>query len=166
MWHHYKWTQIWMLCTYVFFFTYKTVRSNSLCVLLQVLPFLALGVGVDDVFLLAHAFSETGQNKRIPFEVRQTSTFTPALMFISSAEECVKACLCLWCSITHIMCHTLSPFIYALIRVKNVDFVKGDKYCDLAGFQLLWLQFIFLFFCIKLHACCFIFFLNVKNKRH
>lgn len=35
----------------------------------QVLPFLALGVGVDDVFLLAHAFSETGQNKRIPFEV-------------------------------------------------------------------------------------------------
>lgn len=37
---------------------------------MQVLPFLALGVGVDDVFLLAHAFSETGQNKRIPFEVR------------------------------------------------------------------------------------------------
>ncbi|XP_042307940.1 protein patched homolog 1 isoform X2 [Sceloporus undulatus] len=36
----------------------------------QVLPFLALGVGVDDVFLLAHAFSETGQNKRIPFEDR------------------------------------------------------------------------------------------------
>lgn len=33
------------------------------------MPFLALGVGVDDVFLLAHAFSETGQNKRIPFEV-------------------------------------------------------------------------------------------------
>uniref|UniRef100_UPI00398F6AC7 protein patched homolog 1 n=1 Tax=Pristiophorus japonicus TaxID=55135 RepID=UPI00398F6AC7 len=36
----------------------------------QVLPFLALGVGVDDVFLLAHAFSETGHNKRIPFEDR------------------------------------------------------------------------------------------------
>ncbi|KAK4807185.1 hypothetical protein QYF61_024305 [Mycteria americana] len=36
----------------------------------QVLPFLALGVGVDDVFLLVHAFSETGQNKRIPFEDR------------------------------------------------------------------------------------------------
>ncbi|XP_034026422.1 protein patched homolog 1 [Thalassophryne amazonica] len=36
----------------------------------QVLPFLALGVGVDDIFLLAHAFSETGQNKRIPFEDR------------------------------------------------------------------------------------------------
>ncbi|KAM4708355.1 protein patched homolog 1 [Discoglossus pictus] len=36
----------------------------------QVLPFLALGVGVDDVFLLAHAFSETGQNKKIPFEDR------------------------------------------------------------------------------------------------
>uniref|UniRef100_A0AAY4A849 SSD domain-containing protein n=1 Tax=Denticeps clupeoides TaxID=299321 RepID=A0AAY4A849_9TELE len=38
--------------------------------LLMVLPFLALGVGVDDVFLLAHTFSETGQNKRIPFEDR------------------------------------------------------------------------------------------------
>ena len=36
------------------------------------MPFLALGVGVDDVFLLAHAFSETGQNKRIPFEVIET----------------------------------------------------------------------------------------------
>ncbi|XP_038624067.1 protein patched homolog 1 isoform X3 [Tachyglossus aculeatus] len=36
----------------------------------QVLPFLALGVGVDDVFLLAHAFSETGQNGRIAFEER------------------------------------------------------------------------------------------------
>uniref|UniRef100_H3DQ68 SSD domain-containing protein n=1 Tax=Tetraodon nigroviridis TaxID=99883 RepID=H3DQ68_TETNG len=36
----------------------------------QVLPFLALGVGVDDVFLLAHAFSETGQNKRIAFRAQ------------------------------------------------------------------------------------------------
>uniref|UniRef100_A0A4W5M6M1 Patched 1 n=1 Tax=Hucho hucho TaxID=62062 RepID=A0A4W5M6M1_9TELE len=41
-----------------------------------VLPFLALGVGVDDVFLLAHAFSETGQNKRIPFEVRHNNSNT------------------------------------------------------------------------------------------
>lgn len=38
---------------------------------------MALGVGVDDVFLLAHAFSETGQNKRIPFEVRPTSHARP-----------------------------------------------------------------------------------------
>lgn len=47
---------------------FMCLMHHPLCSL-QVLPFLALGVGVDDVFLLAHAFSETGQNKRIPFEV-------------------------------------------------------------------------------------------------
>uniref|UniRef100_A0A803VIZ9 Patched 2 n=1 Tax=Ficedula albicollis TaxID=59894 RepID=A0A803VIZ9_FICAL len=36
--------------------------------LLMVLPFLALGIGVDDMFLLAHAFTETSQH--IPFKER------------------------------------------------------------------------------------------------
>ncbi|KAL8203376.1 UNVERIFIED_CONTAM: Protein patched 1 [Gekko kuhli] len=52
----------------------------------QVLPFLALGVGVDDVFLLAHAFSETGQNKKIPFE-QHSSTHLAVSSFFGLASE-------------------------------------------------------------------------------
>uniref|UniRef100_A0A672GCU2 SSD domain-containing protein n=1 Tax=Salarias fasciatus TaxID=181472 RepID=A0A672GCU2_SALFA len=59
----------------------------------QVLPFLALGVGVDDVFLLAHAFSETGQNKRIPFECLKRTGASVALTSISNVTAFFMAAL-------------------------------------------------------------------------
>ncbi|XP_066986955.1 protein patched [Macrobrachium rosenbergii] len=36
----------------------------------QVLPFLALGLGVDDMFLMAHTFAETADNSHIPYQER------------------------------------------------------------------------------------------------
>lgn len=36
----------------------------------QVLPFLALGLGVDDMFLMAHTFAETADNSLIPYQDR------------------------------------------------------------------------------------------------
>lgn len=57
------------------------------CSFPKVLPFLALGVGVDDVFLLAHAFSETGQNKRIPFEVMTKCIFGVRLWQVSIISD-------------------------------------------------------------------------------
>uniref|UniRef100_A0A8C5S5U3 Patched 2 n=1 Tax=Laticauda laticaudata TaxID=8630 RepID=A0A8C5S5U3_LATLA len=40
----------------------------------QVLPFLALGIGVDDMFLLAHAFTETSQHERTGECLRRSGT--------------------------------------------------------------------------------------------
>lgn len=37
---------------------------------LQIIPFLALGLGVDDIFLMAHTYGENSANKHIAFDVR------------------------------------------------------------------------------------------------
>jgi len=36
----------------------------------QIIPFLALGLGVDDMFLIAHTFAENGAKSEIPHMVR------------------------------------------------------------------------------------------------
>ncbi|RMC21305.1 hypothetical protein DUI87_02166 [Hirundo rustica rustica] len=61
----------------------------------QVLPFLALGVGVDDIVLLVHAFSETGQNKRIPFEGRTGECLkrTGASVALTSISNVTALCM-------------------------------------------------------------------------
>ncbi|ROT62980.1 putative hedgehog receptor patched [Penaeus vannamei] len=47
----------------------------------QVLPFLALGLGVDDMFLMAHTFAETADNSLIPYQV---SGGRPLVSFLAS----------------------------------------------------------------------------------
>ena len=36
----------------------------------QIIPFLALGLGVDDIFLMAHTYGENSASKHIAFNVR------------------------------------------------------------------------------------------------
>lgn len=92
----------------------------------QVLPFLALGVGVDDVFLLAHAFSETGQNRRIPFEVNKPSLALPVFLsdpydphlVIKKASNTNISLLLISVGYNHSLCITSVPEIVS--RQDNV----------------------------------------------
>ncbi|TRY89797.1 hypothetical protein DNTS_001857 [Danionella cerebrum] len=53
----------------------------------QVLPFLALGIGVDDMFLLAHSFTETRSN--IPFKARDCLRRTGTSVALTSINNMI-----------------------------------------------------------------------------
>nr|XP_027232771.1 LOW QUALITY PROTEIN: protein patched-like [Penaeus vannamei] len=53
----------------------------------QVLPFLALGLGVDDMFLMAHTFAETADNSLIPYQVSAHTTLRTSCRGYPSARE-------------------------------------------------------------------------------
>ena len=51
-----------------------TVKFRHLS-LLQIIPFLALGLGVDDMFLLAHTYAENANNEYISYKVSNTFNY-------------------------------------------------------------------------------------------
>ena len=53
-----------------------SILSYNKYFLLQIIPFLALGLGVDDMFLLAHTFAENGKIQAIPYMVSKHIVFS------------------------------------------------------------------------------------------
>ena len=48
-------------------YRFNTYEMDLFC--FQILPFLALGLGVDDMFLIAHTYAENANNEYISYKV-------------------------------------------------------------------------------------------------
>lgn len=81
-------------------------------ILLQIIPFLALGLGVDDMFLIAHTYAENANNRNIAISV---SMHLISLLFMTKCALCtflVKLLLLILLLSRHALMRTMKWQIY------------------------------------------------------
>lgn len=90
---------------------------------MQILPFLALGIGVDAMFVLVQNYAEQIISGTIPFEVRKTKMNEMSLHFVTSFKLAPQKKL-FWKSII------LELLIWSLLLKKRsvIDTLKGNVF--------------------------------------